>query len=376
MKILIVITGLNVGGAENVLFKILERIDRSVYLPHVISLTTLGEVGARIQALGIPVEALGMQANILSILSKFYRLIMRMHTLKPDIVHTWLYHADVLGGLAARLTGVKKIAWSLHNGNMYKSLSFFSKKIALPLCAFFSKFVPNKIVSCSQSAICFHAGIGYPIKKMTLITNGFDLAEYKPNPFSKAKLCAELNIDKQTPLIGIIGRFHPIKNHAGFLEVAFLLSQNLPETHFVFVGAGLDENNAMLVETAKRYEIMEKVHYLGLRDDMPYIISGLDVVASSSFSEAFPIVLGEAMASGVPCAVTDVGDSAYIIGDTGEVVSPGDMSGLAAAIEKLLRLSPMERTALGERARERVQSMFEIGETTLKYEAFYRGLLQ
>jgi len=375
MKILFVITGLDLGGAENMLYKILERLNRSIYLPHVISLTTLGEFGVRIRDLGIKVEALGMRRNILSFLSVFYYLTMRVRTLKPDIVHTWLYHADVLGGLAARLAGIKKIAWCLRCGEKGKNISFFSRKIGLPICAYFSKLIPDKIISCSRNAMRFHTKIAYPLEKMMLIPNGFDLAGYRPNSSAKMKMRAELRIDIETPLVGIIGRFHPIKNHIGFLETASLVSRNIQNVRYVLVGEGLDENNTILLETAKHYGIKEKIKLLGLRKDIPYILSGLDIVVSSSHSEAFPNVLGEAMASGVPCVVTDVGDSAYIVGDTGVVVAPGDMAGLASGIEKLLRLSPNERVSLGERARERIKSNFEIGDIILKYEAFYRDLL-
>jgi glycosyltransferase involved in cell wall biosynthesis len=370
-----IITGLETGGAENMLFKILEKFDRSVYFPHVISLTTLGRFGTRIQDLGIPVEALGMKSKLF-ILSKLYRLTMRIRALRPDVVHTWLYHADAMGGLAARLAGVKKIAWCLRNGGMDKNFSFFSRRIGLPLCAVLSRFVPDKIVSCSRNAMHVHAKIGYPMKKMILIPNGFDLSRYKPDSSANIKLRAELGVDRQALLVGVIGRFHPVKNHTGFLEAASLLSRRIPDAHFVLAGTDLDESNTILVEIAKRNGIREKTHFLGLRRDIPYIMSGLDIVVSSSAGEAFPNVLGEAMASGVPCAVTDVGDSAYIVGDTGEVVARGDMAGLAAALERLLRLSPMERAALGERARERIESNFEIGKVTLRYESFYKDLLQ
>ena len=357
------------------LFRILERIDRSVYLPYVISLTTRGDFGVRINALGIPVEIFEIRWN-LSSLCKLYHLTMRIRTLKPDIVHTWLYHADALGGLTARLAGVKKIAWCLRNGKIDKNSSFFSRKIGLPLCSFFSRFIPDKIVTCSQDAMRFHTKIGYPMRKMVLIPNGFDLSLYKPDSSAKVKLRTELGVDARTLLIGMIARFHPLKNYAGFLEAATLLSRNIPDANFVLVGAALDENNAVLVENTKRNGIREKVHFLGLRKDIPYIMSGLDIVASSSFSEAFPNVLGEAMASGVPCVVTDVGDSAYIVGDTGEVVASGDMPELAAAIERLLRLSSTERIALGVRARERINHLFNIENIVAQYESFYRDLLQ
>jgi len=375
-RILFIITGLSTGGAEMMLLKLLERLSKEHFEAHVVSLTTLGELAPSIAALGIPVEAAGFRFGF-SLHRDFVRLIGRIRFIKPDIVHTWMYHADAVGGLAARLAGVKKVAWCLRNGNMDKSFSFFSRKIGLPLCALFSKFIPDKIVSCSQCATIFHAKIGYTMRKFVVIQNGFDLTHYKPNSSAKIKLRTELKVDMQAPLVGVIGRFHPMKNHAGFLEMASLLSRSIPEAHFVLVGAGLDENNTALVEIAKRGGIREKIHFWGLRKDVPYIMSGLDIVVSSSSSgEAFPNVLGEAMACGVPCAVTDVGDSAYIVGDTGEVVASGDMPGLAVAVERLLRLSPMERTALGERARGRVESMFEIGEVTSRYEAFYRDLLR
>jgi len=376
MNILFIITGLSTGGAEMMLLKLLERLPKELFKAHVISLTTLGEIAPRITTQGIPVEAMEFRFG-LSLPCDFIRLTKRIRYINPDIVHTWLYHADAVGGLAARFAGVKKIAWCLHNGKMDKSFPFFSRRVGLPLCAFLSKFIPNKIVSCSQNAMRVHTEIGYPSEKMELIPNGFDLAQYKPDPTAKEKLRAELEVDAQTPLVGIIGRFHPMKNHVGFLEAVSLLSRNVSDVHFVLVGAGLDENNTILMETAKQYGIREKVHFLGLRKDIPYIMSGLDIfVSSSSSGEAFPIVLGEAMASGVPCVVTDVGDSAYIVGDTGEVAAPEDMPGLASAMERQLRLSPMERAALGARARERIKSNFEITEVALRYESFYKDLLQ
>ena len=375
-RILFVITGISTGGAEMMLLKLLERLSKERFEAHVISLTTLGELAPGIAAHGIPVEAAGFRFG-LSTPFDFIRLVGRIRSIKPDIVHTWLYHADVVGGLAARLSGVKKIAWCLRNGDMDKSFSFFSRKIGLPLCAFVSKFVPDKIVSCSRNAMRFHSGIGYPMKKMMLIPNGFDLTQYKPDSSAKAKLRAELGIGVQTPLVGVIGRFHPMKNHAGFLEAASILSRRIPDVHFVLAGAGVDENNAILVETSKRNVISDKTHFLGLRKDVPYIMSGLNIVVSfSSSGEAFPNVIGEAMACGVPCVVTDVGDSAYIVGDTGEVVAPGDMPGLAATLEKLLRLSPMELVALGDRARERIASRFDIENIVVQYELFYEDLMK
>jgi glycosyltransferase involved in cell wall biosynthesis len=211
-RILFIITGLSTGGAEMMLLKLLERLSKEHFEAHVISLTTPGELAPRIAAQGISVEAAGFRFGFY-LPFEFIRLVRRIRSISPDIVHTWLYHADAAGGFAARLAGAKKIAWCIRNGKMDKNeviakphgfsgntgfrphysgkggrpardpggfaissgFSFFSRKIGLHLCALLSKFVPDKIVSCSQNAMCFHARIGYPMKKMVLIPNGFDL---------------------------------------------------------------------------------------------------------------------------------------------------------------------------------------------------------
>jgi glycosyltransferase involved in cell wall biosynthesis len=175
-------------------------------------------------------------------------------------------------------------------------------------------------------------------------------------------------------LVGLIGRFNPQKNHAGFFQAAGLLHRRLPTVRFLLAGKGIDEGNGELVRAMESAGIRSVTHLLGLRSDISRLMAALDVQASSSFGEAFPNVLGEAMACGVPCAVTDVGDSAYIVGDTGKVVPAEDMAGLAAAMESLLLLPPVERQALGLRARSRVAENFEIGQVVKRYEAFYEDL--
>jgi glycosyltransferase involved in cell wall biosynthesis len=176
------------------------------------------------------------------------------------------------------------------------------------------------------------------------------------------------------PLVGVIGRFHPQKNHLGFVEAATMLHRRMPEVHFVFAGNGVDIGNAFLVQAAKSAGVAEVCHFLGRRNDVPRLMAALDVLASSSIGEAFPNVVGEAMACSVPCVVTDVGDSAYIIGDTGRAVASGDMTGLAAALESLLILPFEQRRSLGEQARARVAEYFEIGKVVQMYEAFYEEL--
>ncbi|MBW8305998.1 MAG: glycosyltransferase [Thiobacillus sp.] len=374
MRIVFIITGLSTGGAEMMLLKVLERLDRQRFAPHVISLTTLGELAPRIAALGVPLDAVGMKPGLPSP-SGFFRLVRLLKRLNPDVVHTWMYHADLLGGLAARLAGVSSIGWCIRNSNLDKDKTKFSTRAVVGLCASISKWVPSRILSCSEKARQVHVACGYAEEKMVVVPNGFELSQFKPDLDARFRVRAELGITDQTPLVGLIGRFDPQKNHAGFFEAAGVLHRHMPQVHFVLAGQGVDLSNAALMQTITQAGVLANTHLLGLRNDMPALMATLDVLASSSYGEAFPNVLGEAMACGVPCAVTDVGDSAYIVGDTGRVVASGDMHGLAAALEELLALPLPEKAALSERARARVAEHFEIGAIVRRYEDFYESLL-
>ena len=355
------------------LLKLLERLDRKRFSAQVISLTTLGEIGPRISALGIPVEAIGMMPGLPSPMA-FFRLVREIKRVKPDVVHTWLYHADLLGGLAARLAGVSAIGWCIRNSNLDKDKTRLATRIVVRLCASLSSWVPTKILSCSEEARRIHVALGYAAEKMQVVPNGFDLTRFKPDDAARSAVRAELGIADSTPLVGLIGRFDPQKNHAGFFAAAGVLYRQMPHVHFVLAGRSIEQNNATLMQAINKAGVLANTHLLGLRDDVPRLMAALDVLTSSSYGEAFPNVLGEAMACGVPCAVTDVGDSAYIVGDTGRVVASGDMTGLAAALENLLALPPDEKASLGELARARVAAHFEINGVVRQYEDFYEAL--
>lgn len=372
-RIVFIITGLSTGGAEMMLLKVLARLDRQRFSPRVISLTTLGELAPRIAALGIPVDALGMKPGLPSP-PGFFRLVRTLKRLNADVVHTWMYHADLLGGLAARLAGVTAIGWCIRNSNLDRDKTKFSTRAVVGLCASISKWVPSRILSCSEQARQVHVACGYAAEKMVVVPNGFDLARFKPDEGARKRVRTELGLDVDTPLIGLIGRFDPQKNHAGFFEAVGILHRRMPHVHFVLAGQGVDRGNVALVQAMTEAGVLDHTHLLGLRNDVPDLMAALDVLASSSYGEAFPNVLGEALACGVPCAVTDVGDSAYIVGDTGRVVAPGDMAELAAALEALLALPPPEKAALGARARARVAEYFEIGKVVQQYEEFYESL--
>lgn len=372
MKLSLVISGLDTGGAEMMLLKVLERLGPG-FSPHVISLTPRIEIGPRIRALGIPVESLGMHPGIPDPRA-ILRLARRLRELKPDVVHTWMYHADLLGGLAARLAGMPAVGWAIHHSNLSPAANKRSTLAVARACSRLSHCLPDRILCCSEVARKVHVEYGYATDKMMVVPNGFDLSLFRPDRFARNAVRQELGLDPDVPLVGLIGRFDPQKNHAGFLQAAGLLHRKMSEVHFLLAGKGVDRGNAKLLQGIEESDLHGFTHLLGLRTDVPRLMAALDVLVSSSIGEAFPNVLGEAMGCCVPCAVTDVGDSAWIVGDTGWVVPVGDMAGLAKAMEELLAMPPAERKILGERARTRVSEKFEIGSIVEQYKVFYAEL--
>lgn len=375
MKIALVITGLGTGGAEIMLLKLLQHIDRKRFEPTVISLVGMGEIGPRIAALGIPVHALGMRRGVPNPLMLFAlaRLLRRVN---PDMVHTWMYHADLLGGLAARLARYSNVVWGLRHSNLSRTENKLSTLMVVRACALLSHWLPARILSCSTRAKKVHAAVGYPKEKIHVIPNGFELDRFQPDAAARDSVRNELGLPGETPLVGLIARYDPQKNHAGFIEAAARLNTVRPDVHFLLAGGGVDGSNVTLQAALAKYAgLQARMHLLGRRDDMPRLMAALDVLVSTSHGEAFPNVLGEAMACGVPCVVTNVGDSAEIVGATGRVVPAGDMEGLARQLLVLLQLDLEDKVALSQQARARVAAEYEIGHVTRLYQAFYEQLL-
>ena len=375
MKLVLIITGLSTGGAEIMLLKLLQNMNRSRFKPTVISLTSMGEIGPRIENLGIPVHVLGMKPGSPSPI-KFMQLVRLLRSSKPDVVHTWMYHADLLGGLAARMSGIKSIAWGIRHSNLSREHNKRTTLLVMKICAHISDWLPRRILTCSEKAQNIHAEEGYCAEKMVLIPNGFDLSRFQLDEGARDTVRAELGVGTNTLLVGMIARDDPQKNHSGFIDAAAIVHKALPQIHFVLAGAGIDRSNNALMSLINRAGLSEHVHLLARRDDIPRLMASFDLLASSSLGEAFPNVLGEAMACGVPCVVTDVGDSAEIVGDAGRVVASGDMNGLSQNIIDLLQMPIEKRTQLGILARQRVSERYDIGDITRNYEEFYVQLVK
>lgn len=374
IKIVFVTTDLATGGAQVMLLKLLQYLDRQRFNPLVISLKTTGEIGPRIEALGIQVLSLGINPRLPNprrILALFWHL----RKIKPDLVQTWMYHADLLGGMSALLAGCKSIVWGVRNSNLDPRSVKLSTLLVVKICAVFSAWLPSRILSCSTDARKSHIAVGYCADKFYVIPNGFDLMSFQPSDRARLELRAELQLSVGTPLVGLVARYDSQKNHLGFIQAATIVHKKAPMVHFVLAGSGVDNNNPTLVAAIQEAGLAPVMHLMGRRDNVPRLMAGLDVLASSSFGEAFPNVLGEAMACGVPCVVTDVGDSAEIVGESGRIVRSGDMSGLAEQIVELLCLSPEAKSTLRRRARARVETNYEISCITDCFESFYEELI-
>ena len=366
-----IITDLSTGGAEIMLLKLLSHIDRERFSSQVISLTGGGAIGERLEGLGVPVQTLGMRPGVPDP-SAMLRLAGWLHTNPSALVQTWMYHADLVGGLAARLAGRAPVIWGIRNSNLDVIHSKRNTRWTVKVCALLSNIVPARIVSCSETARRIHIKLGYSVDKIMVIPNGFDLDLFRPDSQARASLRQELHLSPEARLVGLVGRFDPQKDHQTFIRAAAEVKARCGEVEFLLCGNDITWENAQLVSWIEEQGLRDCFHLLGRREDIPRLSAALDVACSSSaYGEAFSNVLGEAMACGVPCVVTDVGDSAYIVGETGKAVPPRDSSRLAGALLDLLALPPENRMELGMAARKRTQQNFDIHAVVHRYEQLY-----
>lgn len=376
ISIVCLITSLCDGGAETMLYRLLSRLDRKRFSPRVISLVDIGAgpMSENIQKLGVPVRFLGMRPgrpNPVSVL----RLTRWLREDPPDVMQTWMYHADLVGGIAARLVGGIPVVWGIRNSDLSVEESKGLTRFTMRICARLSRWLPERIISCSEASRDIHTAAGYSVEKMVVIPNGSDLELFKPDAEARESIRMELRIPEAAPLIGLIARFDPQKDHRNFVRAAKLLHRNRPDACFVLCGDGVNWENEQLARWIEEEGIRYRCSLLGRRDDIPRLTAALDIASlSSSFGEAFPNVIGEAMSCGVPCVVTDVGDSARIVGQTGLVVPPRDPAALAAAWLKILDLSRESRIELGMAARRRVATHFSLPTIVARYEQLFEEL--
>jgi glycosyltransferase involved in cell wall biosynthesis len=371
IKIIHIITGLNTGGAEIMLYKLLCKIDNKKFDNIVVSMTATGNIEEKIKSLGVRVEILGMKKGFRGFFS--YSGLLKFKTIvkeyKPDIIQSWMYHADLFGLIIGKLYKIPVI-WNIRCSNMELS---FSTKVVVKLCSLLSK-LPEAVIVNSNSGKEYHEKIGYSPKKLEIIQNGFDIGKCRPNESAKLLISKELKIRVDSILIGMIARFDPMKDHKNFLEAFSLISKKYDNVYGILAGDGIDNKNQELNNIINKLNIGDKIYMLGRREDVNILLSGIDILSSSSsYGEGFSNAIGEAMACEIPCVVTDVGDSALIVGETGIVVPPRNYELLAEGLLKMIELGE-KRKELGIMARKRVINNWSIDKIVKKYENLYESI--
>jgi glycosyltransferase involved in cell wall biosynthesis len=376
MKIVYTIVGLTTGGAEIMLYRILSKINRERFSPSVVCLMDRGTLADRIEALGIPVYTLGMKTAGVPTPNVIWKLVNIIREIKPDLIQGWMYHGNLAAQFASLFVGQQiPVFWTIQ-GTVY-SLKLEKPMTAaiIKLSAYLSRFT-SKVIHVSQVGKIQHEALGYDKKNGWVIFNTVDTSLFVPSEAARADIRAELGLAENAFMIGLVCRYHPMKDHANFLQAAAHLLQEYPNIHFALVGTGVVKENESLYQTIEQLGISHRTHLLGERSDMPRITAALDIASSASaYGEGCPLIVGEAMSCGVPCTVTDVGDSGLIVGNTGWVVPPKNPKALAKAWQESIELGAEGREALGKAARTRVIECFSLDSVVASYERLYESAM-
>lgn len=356
-RILHIITGLYRGGAEANLYRLI-CATRDSWDATVISLADEGFYGGPLRSLGVNVLCCRMN-EVGQAVPGFMRLLRFVRHSRADVVQTWMYHADLLGGVAARLLGFDAVLWAIRNLRFNRGRRSWSARAACWLCARLSKTMPVAIVSCSTQAAIEHRRRGYAAHKLLVIPNGYDCAQLRPDKPAGQLVRSGWGILPTQFLVGMVARWDPLKDHANLLAALQALAREHDHVRCALIGPGMHEDNRALSELLQRHALRSKVVLAGPRDDIGAVMNALDLHVLSSLGEAFPNVVAEAMACGTPCVVTDVGDASVIVGDQGWRVPAGDPAALYQAMRAAMaRLASGEAESLRTACRQRILQNF------------------
>jgi glycosyltransferase involved in cell wall biosynthesis len=365
------VTDLARGGAE-VFLQRLVSAPQSDIEHRVLSLTSEGVLGPKIRAAGVAVGALGL-TGVAGAPLALTRLLRVLREDRPDVLMTWLYHADFLGTVAAALGPRTQLVWNIRCADMDLSKYGYASRALPHVLARLSRR-PAVVVANSEAGRRIHERYGYEPRRWEILPNGFDMQTFRPDAARRAQVRAALGIDQKAPVVGLFARFDPMKDHATFLSAAAMVARARPDVLFLLAGRGTD-GAAFDRLIGDRGELRGRLILLGERRDVPDLMTATDIVVCSSLTEGFPNTIGEAMASGIPCVSTDVGDAAALIADTGGLVPKADPAALALRLEEFLDIAPEARATLGAAARRRIEEKFSLQAIVARYAGLFGELV-
>lgn len=369
VRIAFITTGLLRGGAEMVLWQLASHMDRARFDPVVISLRPAGPVQPLLEESGIKVHSAKMNPYVPNP-AAWVRLRRLVEGLQPDILQGWMYHGNLAAAWCRKAMPRAALFFAIHNSIYNLSKEKWLTAMVIRRGARLSRSCSG-VIYCAESTARLHEDIGYSAHRTIVIPNGFDISRFQPSSSARAELRHELRIDAHTKLVGLMARFDRHKGHEDFFAMANIVAEKIPGIRFVLAGRGIEASNSSLHDMIVRHGVSERVHLLGERSDMPHLMAGLDLLVSSSTSEAFPVVIGEALACGVPCCATDIGDSKLVLGPGGEIVPARNPQDLAQSVVKLLASDENTRVRIGLAGREHIVTKYSLETMVRRYSEVY-----
>jgi len=372
-----IISDLSINGAQKALYNLLIGGLADNFNNIIVCLLNKGLYGFLIQNLNIPVEEIRIKKSMLKLqnLIQFQSIIKKY---QPDLIQGWMYHGNLAANIAGYIIRKSKpiVVWNVRHSLYSLTNEKFLTKLIIKISKWFSYKV-DTIIYNSQVSRRQHESFGFSKKFSLIIPNGFDTNIFRPDLNQKKIMRKQLGIPEKALVVGHVARFHPMKDHFNFLKAAVKVIQNFNrnKVYFLLIGRGVTIQNPVFSKNIPN-ELINRFYLMGERDDIPKLMQTMDIFClSSKWGEGFPNVVGEAMASGIPCVVTDVGDCAYIVGDTGIIVPPSNSEALAQGLLKMLNKSEEERKALGKAARIRIKNYFSLEKVVKTYEKLYINLI-
>ncbi|MDT8272752.1 MAG: glycosyltransferase [Desulfomonilia bacterium] len=357
IHLVLIIDRLNQGGAERQFIELAASLNRERFAISVVVLHPGGDLRSEIESrddiriITIPRESISHAPAFM------VNLYLVLRKIRPDILFGFMGGTNEICLVMAKLVRAKSV-WGIRSSDMDLSLYGWRSRFLFRLGALLSPYADLIIVN-SYAGRNYHTSCGYASGNMAVVHNGIDTDMFSPDASTGTFFRKELGVPDTAILIGHVGRIDPMKDHRTFLQAASLLAGRRTDVRFVCVGKGEPSRMGELADLSERLGLGSILSWAGARSDMTAVYNGIDILtSSSSFGEGFPNVIGEAMACGRVCVVTDVGDSSLIVGESGEVVPPRDPHALVGAWEKVLALSLEDRMARGEAARKRIQDKF------------------